>query len=62
MTTEQALHILDQAAAIAPLSRQDHVAVQEALVKLRQAFNGQVNPIGTKEVEDQFPIEEKNQE
>ena len=31
MTPEQALQILDQAAASAPLTRREHLAVQEAV-------------------------------
>jgi hypothetical protein len=38
MTPEQALSILDQAAARAPMSRQEHVAVQQAVVALAEAI------------------------
>lgn len=36
MTPEQALQILDQAASLAPMSRRDHMAVQEASETLRK--------------------------
>ena len=38
MTPEQALDILDQAAAAAPLSRQGHMAAIRAVAVLRQAL------------------------
>lgn len=38
MTPQQALAILDQAAALAPLPRQQHVLVQQALQVLAQAI------------------------
>ncbi len=36
MTPQEAIQILDQAAAMAPLNRQSHIAVQEALNILRE--------------------------
>lgn len=44
MTTEQALSILDQAAALAPLPRQQHVLVQQALQTLAQALAPKETP------------------
>ena len=38
MTEEQALSILDQAASRAPLTRQEHVAIQEAVTVLAKAI------------------------
>lgn len=38
MTPEEALSLLDQAAAKAPLPRVDHVRVQEAVQALREAL------------------------
>ena len=38
MTPEQALSILDQAAARASLQRQEHVAVQQAVAVLAEAI------------------------
>ena len=38
MTTDEALSILDQAASAAPLNRQTHIAVQEAIATLRVAL------------------------
>lgn len=38
MTTEQALQILDNAAGQARLTRNDHIAVQQALDTLRAAI------------------------
>ncbi len=38
MTTDEALQILDQAASVAPLNRQAHIAVQEAVATLRVAL------------------------
>ncbi|KKN15874.1 hypothetical protein LCGC14_0981670 [marine sediment metagenome] len=38
MTTDEALQILDQAASAAPLNRQTHIAVQEAVTTLRVAL------------------------
>ena len=38
MTTDEALAIVDQAASAAPLNRQSHIAVQEAVATLRVAL------------------------
>jgi hypothetical protein len=38
MTPQQALAILDQAAALAPLPRREHVLVQQALAVLEAAL------------------------
>jgi hypothetical protein len=38
MTPEEALQILEQAAALAPLNRQGHVAVQQAAQVLQRAI------------------------
>ena len=38
MTTDEALAIVDQAASAAPLNRQTHIAVQEAVATLRVAL------------------------
>ncbi len=38
MTPQEALQILDQAASAAQLDRRSHVAVQEAVVTLREAL------------------------
>lgn len=40
MTSGEALSILDQAASTAPLNRQSHIAVQEAVGTLREALAG----------------------
>jgi len=44
MTPHEALQILDQAAAQAHLSRQDHAAVLEAVRVLRDALTPQPQP------------------
>ena len=44
MTPHEALQILDQAAAQAHLSRQDHAAVLEAVRMLRDALTPQPQP------------------
>lgn len=38
MTPEQSLEILDNAVALAPLTRRDHVLAQQALAVLREAL------------------------
>jgi len=38
LTPQQALRILDEAAALAPLPRQQHIMVQLALTTLEQAL------------------------
>ena len=48
MTTDEALSILDQAASAAPLNRQTHIAVQEAVATLRVAL--------TKEPEEEVVV------
>ncbi len=41
MTPEQALAIIDQAASLAPLSRADHIRVQQAVEVLRTLIRQQ---------------------
>jgi hypothetical protein len=38
MKPDEALQVLDQAASVAPLNRQSHIAVQEAVATLRLAL------------------------
>ena len=45
MTTDEALAIVDQAASAAPLNRQTHIAVQEAVATLRVALTAEDAPI-----------------
>jgi hypothetical protein len=44
MTTDEALQIVDQAASVAPLNRQAHIAVQEAVATLRVALTPKEEP------------------
>ena len=46
MQAQQALAILDQAASRAPLSRQEHVAVQEAAGVLAELLKARATPAG----------------
>lgn len=54
MTPEQALQILDNAAARAQLTRQDHVAVQQAVAVLRRMIEQKLES-DRKEAEGETP-------